>query len=100
MIGNIPKSLWNVTQNQCICEMINSNGTISTLNYFSINQTYRITSTILSSSSTTSLLSSSSTTSSSTALSSTSSSSSSSTTTTSTSSSTTTTNPYSSDMRY
>ncbi|CAF0729126.1 unnamed protein product [Adineta steineri] len=42
LIGNISESLWNITQNQCICEMINSNGTISTSNYFSTNQTCQL----------------------------------------------------------
>ncbi|CAF0838789.1 unnamed protein product [Adineta steineri] len=42
LIGNIFKSLWNITQNQCICEMIDSNGIISTLNYFSTNQTCQL----------------------------------------------------------
>ncbi|CAF0889125.1 unnamed protein product [Adineta steineri] len=42
LIGNISKSLWNITQNQCICEMIDSNGIISTLNYFSTNQTCQL----------------------------------------------------------
>ncbi|CAF3646622.1 unnamed protein product [Adineta steineri] len=42
LIGNISESLWDVTQNQCICQMINSNETISTLNYFSTNQTCQL----------------------------------------------------------
>ncbi|CAF0810347.1 unnamed protein product [Adineta steineri] len=42
LIGNISESLWNVTQNQCICEMIQSNGIISTLNYFATNQTCQL----------------------------------------------------------
>ncbi|CAF1066509.1 unnamed protein product [Adineta steineri] len=42
LIGNISESLWNITQNQCICEMIQSNGIISTLNYFSTNQTCQL----------------------------------------------------------
>ncbi|CAF1172860.1 unnamed protein product [Adineta steineri] len=42
LIGNISEALWNVTQNQCICEMIQSNGIISTLNYFSTNQTCQL----------------------------------------------------------
>ncbi|CAF1266076.1 unnamed protein product [Adineta steineri] len=42
LVGNMSESLWNITQSQCICEMINSNGTISTLNYFSANQTCQL----------------------------------------------------------
>ncbi|CAF0996966.1 unnamed protein product [Adineta steineri] len=42
LIGNISNSLWNITQNQCICEMTQSNGIISTLNYFSTNQTCQL----------------------------------------------------------
>ncbi|CAF3868456.1 unnamed protein product [Adineta steineri] len=42
LIGNISESLWNITQNQCVCEMIQSNGIISTLNYFSTNETCQL----------------------------------------------------------
>ncbi|CAF4184423.1 unnamed protein product, partial [Adineta steineri] len=42
LIGDISKSLWNITQSQCICEMITSNGMLSTLNYFSRNQTCQL----------------------------------------------------------
>ncbi|CAF0932824.1 unnamed protein product [Adineta steineri] len=42
LMGNISESLWNITQNQCICEMIQSNGIISTLNYFSTNETCQL----------------------------------------------------------
>ncbi|CAF1167386.1 unnamed protein product [Adineta steineri] len=42
MIGTIYKSLFNINQNQCICEMIQSNQSITALNYFSINQTCQL----------------------------------------------------------
>ena len=39
MVGMISKSLVNLTFDQCICEMVESNELISALNYFQINQT-------------------------------------------------------------
>ncbi|CAF4189384.1 unnamed protein product, partial [Adineta steineri] len=35
-------NLLNVTEDQCICEMIKVNGSISALNYFSTNQTCQL----------------------------------------------------------
>ena len=42
MIGNVNKVLVNISQSQCICEMIKSNQTISALNYLSLNQTCQV----------------------------------------------------------
>ncbi|CAF1403131.1 unnamed protein product, partial [Adineta steineri] len=52
LIGVISKSLLDLTQDQCICEMLNSDESIYALNYFSTNQTCQllysnITSTII-----------------------------------------------------
>ncbi|CAF1424831.1 unnamed protein product [Adineta steineri] len=42
IVGDMYKSLFNVTEHQCICEMIKVNDLISALNYFSANQTCRL----------------------------------------------------------
>ncbi|CAF0736736.1 unnamed protein product [Adineta steineri] len=42
IVGNIYNNLFNVTENQCICEMIKANDAISALNYFSANQTCQL----------------------------------------------------------
>ena len=52
MIGIINSSLLNVTRDQCICQMINSNELISAANYFQSNKTcqlfsYNITSVLI-----------------------------------------------------
>jgi hypothetical protein len=39
MIGTANNSLFNITRNQCICQMIQSNELLSALNYFQTNQT-------------------------------------------------------------
>ncbi|CAF0736477.1 unnamed protein product [Adineta steineri] len=42
IIGIMYNDLFNITENQCICEMIKVNDSISALNYFSINQTCQL----------------------------------------------------------
>ncbi|CAF1657309.1 unnamed protein product, partial [Adineta steineri] len=42
LIGVISKSLLDLTQDQCICEMLNSDESIYALNYFSTNQTCQL----------------------------------------------------------
>ncbi|CAF4234331.1 unnamed protein product [Adineta steineri] len=42
IVGDMYKNLFNVTENQCICEMIKVNDSISALNYFSTNQTCQL----------------------------------------------------------
>ncbi len=42
MVGNMNNLLFNITQDQCICEMIQSNDLISALNYFPSNQTCQL----------------------------------------------------------
>ncbi|CAF0820680.1 unnamed protein product [Adineta steineri] len=42
MIGTTNYSLFNITQNQCICQLIQSNNSISSLNYFPTNQTCQL----------------------------------------------------------
>jgi outer membrane phospholipase A len=42
MVGIMNNMLFNITQDQCICEMIQSNDTISALNYFPTNQTCQL----------------------------------------------------------
>jgi hypothetical protein len=42
MMGNACYSLFNLTFEQCICQMIILNGRISALNYFSTNQTCQL----------------------------------------------------------
>ncbi|CAF4263481.1 unnamed protein product, partial [Adineta steineri] len=41
-VGNMYNTLLNVTEDQCICEMIKVNDSISALNYFSTNQTCQL----------------------------------------------------------
>ncbi|CAF4191357.1 unnamed protein product [Adineta steineri] len=42
IVGNMYNNLFNVTEDQCICEMIKVNDSISALNYFSTNQTCQL----------------------------------------------------------
>ncbi|CAF4416791.1 unnamed protein product, partial [Adineta steineri] len=42
IVGDMYKNLLDVTQNQCICEMIKVNDLISASNYFPINQTCQL----------------------------------------------------------
>ncbi|CAF1003793.1 unnamed protein product [Adineta steineri] len=42
IVGNIYNTLLNVTEDQCICEMIKVNDAICALNYFSTNQTCQL----------------------------------------------------------
>ncbi|CAF4259403.1 unnamed protein product, partial [Adineta steineri] len=42
IVGNMYNNLLNVTEDQCICEMIEANDGISALNYFSTNQTCQL----------------------------------------------------------
>ncbi|CAF4326952.1 unnamed protein product, partial [Adineta steineri] len=42
IVGNMYNNLLNVTEDQCICEMIKVNDSISALNYFSTNQTCQL----------------------------------------------------------
>jgi len=42
MIGTANNSLFNITRNQCICQMIQSNELLSALNYFQTNQTCQL----------------------------------------------------------
>ena len=42
VIGSVNRVLLNISRGQCICEMIQSNQTISVLNYFSFNQTCQV----------------------------------------------------------
>jgi hypothetical protein len=42
MVGTVNNVLFNITQDQCICEMIQTNDTISALNYFPTNQTCQL----------------------------------------------------------
>jgi hypothetical protein len=42
MVGMMNNMLFNITQDQCICQMIQSNDLISALNYFPSNQTCQL----------------------------------------------------------
>ncbi|CAF4196571.1 unnamed protein product, partial [Adineta steineri] len=42
IVGDVYNNLFNVTEDQCICEMIEANDGISALNYFSTNQTCQL----------------------------------------------------------
>jgi hypothetical protein len=42
MVGTMNNVLFNITQDQCICQMIQSNDLISALNYFPSNQTCQL----------------------------------------------------------
>ncbi|CAF4281370.1 unnamed protein product, partial [Adineta steineri] len=42
IVGDMYKNLFNITKDQCICEMIKVNDLISALNYFPINQTCQL----------------------------------------------------------
>jgi len=42
MIGVTNNSLFNVTEDQCICQMMQSNGLVSAINYFQTNQTCQL----------------------------------------------------------
>ena len=42
MISVINNSILNITEDECICQMIKSNDSISALNYFPINQTCQL----------------------------------------------------------
>jgi hypothetical protein len=42
MVGIMNNTLFNITQDQCICQMIQSNDLISALNYFPSNETCQL----------------------------------------------------------
>jgi hypothetical protein len=42
MVGIMNNTLFNITQDQCICQMIQSNDLISGLNYFPSNETCQL----------------------------------------------------------
>ncbi|CAF4193070.1 unnamed protein product, partial [Adineta steineri] len=42
VIGVMNNSLFNITEEQCICEMMELNGFVSALNYFATNETCQL----------------------------------------------------------